>query len=183
MNGLNKKYLVEIMPTPLTIADLNNVNPEKIFNIETFVLNIDSWRNVRADLAVLFQNYIRLPFDGNIINLLPKTKGIYMFFIEPEFPFEPQTRYLMYVGRVIGANTFKKRFNDYVSTIGNLNKRRNIQLLTNLWPNKTWVYVYQLNLSDDEITAIEDNLIDNIVPPLNNKFKAKSAQNSRSIYS
>ena len=36
--------------------------------------------------------------------------------------------------------------------------------------------------TDDEIEAIEDNLIDNIVPPLNNKVKAKAAKNSRSIY-
>jgi hypothetical protein len=55
-------------------------------------------------------------------------------------------------------------------------------LLTNLWPNKTWVYVYPLDATDDEIEAIEDNLIDNIVPPLNNKVKAKAAKNSRSIY-
>ena len=55
-------------------------------------------------------------------------------------------------------------------------------LLTNLWPNKTWVYVYPLDVTDDEIEAIEDNLIDNIVPPLNNKVKAKAAKNSRSIY-
>ena len=55
-------------------------------------------------------------------------------------------------------------------------------LLTNLWPEKTWVYVYPLDLSDKEIESIEDNLIDNIVPPLNNRVKATSAHNSRSIY-
>ena len=166
----------------LSLEELNNINPEKIYNIKSFVLNINTWENLRNDLTMLLKNGKRVLFDENIRNSLPLTKGIYMFFIEPCFPFLPETRYLMYVGRVIGSNTFYNRFNDYVSSIGNKDKRRNIQLLTNLWPNKTWVYVYELDLSDDEITAIEDNLIDNIVPPLNNKFKAKSAQKSRSIY-
>ena len=166
----------------LSLEELNNINPEKIYNIKSFVLNINTWKNLRNDLTILFKNGKRFLFDENIRDSLPSTKGIYMFFIEPCFPFMPETRYLMYVGRVIGSNTFYKRFNDYVSSIGNKDKRRNIQLLTNLWPNRTWVYVYELDLSDDEITAIEDNLIDNIVPPLNNKFKAKSAQRSRSIY-
>ena len=88
----------------------------------------------------------------------------------------------MYVGKVAGNNTFRNRFYEYVNAIGNLDQRLNIMLLTNLWPNKTWVYVYPLDVTDDEIEAIEDNLIDNIVPPLNNKVKAKAAKNSRSIY-
>ncbi|PXV61100.1 hypothetical protein CLV62_12634 [Dysgonomonas alginatilytica] len=169
--------------TALSISDLNNLNPEKIYNIKTFVLNLSSWLNIRNDLNVILQNPIKVRFDSNIQAHLSSRKGIYMFFVEPNFPFTPEARYLMYVGRVISDNTFKKRFYDYVNAIGNRNKRRNIQLLTNLWPNKTWVYYYELDhLSDDEITAIEDNLIDNVIPPMNNKFKIKEAVNSRSIY-
>ena len=158
----------------LTYQELNNQNPEKIFNIKTFVLNSQRWSMVRSDLKSLFKNGIRIRFDENIQNHLPKTKGIYIFFVEPQLPFAPETRYLMYVGEVTGEDTFHHRFYDYVAGIGSTKHRRNIQLLTNLWPKNTWVYVYELSLPDDEITAIEDNLIDNIVPPFNNKFKAKS---------
>lgn len=166
----------------LTYQELNNQNPEKIFNIKTFVLNSQRWSMVRSDLQSLFKNGIKIRFDENIQDHLPKTKGIYIFFVEPRFPFAPETRYLMYVGEVTGKDTFHHRFYDYVSGIGSKKHRRNIQLLTNLWPQNTWVYVYELSLPDDEITAIEDNLIDNIVPPLNNKFKVKSSHNSRSLY-
>ena len=113
----------------LSLEELNNINPEKIYNIKSFVLNINTWKNLRNDLTILFKNGKRFLFDENIRDSLPSTKGIYMFFIEPCFPFIPETRYLMYVGRVIGSNTFYKRFNDYVSSIGNKDKRRNIQLL------------------------------------------------------
>lgn len=166
----------------LTYQELNDLNPEKVFNIKSFVLNSQRWGLVRPDLKILFQNGKRIKFDKNIQSQLPKTKGIYIFFVEPQFPFAPETRYLMYVGEVTGHNTFYNRFYDYVSAIGDKNHRRNIQLLTNLWPGNTWVYVYELDLPDKEITAIEDNLIDNIIPPLNNKFKVKSSQSSRSIY-
>ncbi len=165
----------------LSTEELNNLNPEKIYQIPC-VLNNNTWSNIREDFNTILQNPRKLQFDENIRLSLSESKGIYMFFVEPEFPFLPKAKYLMYVGRVIGNNNFKKRFYDYVNCIGKKNERRNIQLLTNLWPTKTWVYIYELTLPDDEITAIEDNLIDNIVPPMNNKFKAKSAQQSRSIY-
>jgi len=166
----------------LSLQEINNAYPEKIYNLESFVLNINTWQNVRQDLSELFHNGLRLKFDEHIRESLPKTRGIYIFFVEPNFPFLPETRYLMYVGKVTGTDTFFKRFYEYVSDIGKLNQRQNTMLLTNLWPEKTWVYVYTLDLSDSEIEAIEDNLIDNIVPPLNCRLKAKEAQNSRSIY-
>lgn len=166
----------------LSLQEINDAYPEKAYNIESFVLNINTWSNVRQELGGLFHDCLRLKFDENIRDSLPKTKGIYIFFVEPNFPFLPETRYLMYVGKVTGTNTFFHRFNEYVSSIGNLNQRQNTMLLTNLWPEKTWVYVYPLDLSDKEIESVEDNLIDNIVPPLNNRVKAKSAHNSRSIY-
>ena len=166
----------------LSLQEINDAYPEKAYNIESFVLNINTWSNVRQELGGLFHDCLRLKFDENIRESLPKTKGIYIFFVEPNFPFLPETRYLMYVGKVTGTNTFFHRFNEYVSSIGNLNQRQNTMLLTNLWPEKTWVYVYPLDLSDKEIESVEDNLIDNIVPPLNNRVKAKSAHNSRSIY-
>lgn len=168
--------------TPLSYEELNNDNPEQIYNIESFVLNLQSWKDVRDDLRVLFQNGQRFKFDEHIRDSLPRTKGIYIFFVEPQFPFQPEVRYLMYVGKVVGSNSFHHRFYEYVSGIGSHSIRRNIQLLTNLWPDKTWVYVYELNMTDDEIEKIEDNLIDSIVPPMNNKFKAITAKNSRSIY-
>lgn len=166
----------------LSIQDINNAYPEKVYNIESFVLNINTWAYVRQELGTLFCNGLRLKFDEHIRDSLPRTRGIYIFYVEPDFPFLPETRYLMYVGKVTGTDTFFHRFYEYVSDIGKLNQRQNTMLLTNLWPEKTWVYIYPLDLSDKEIESIEDNLIDNIVPPLNNRVKAASARNSRSIY-
>jgi hypothetical protein len=169
----------------LTRDELRDLNPEKIYNIQSFVLHFELWKNIDPNLATILNRPIKIKFDGNIrSNLGPikNKKGIYMFFVEPDFPFIPKTNYLLYVGRVTKTNTFFKRFDDYVKGIGNKNIRRNIQLLTNLWEGKTWVYFFELNISDNRIMSIEENLYDNIIPPLNNQFKAKRALNSRSIY-
>ena len=169
----------------LTKDELRELNPEKIYNIPTFVLHHELWSNIDPTLSSTLNSPVKIQFDENIrrkLGSIRNKKGVYLFFVEPDFPFIPKANYLMYVGRVIGADTFFKRFYDYVDAIGNKNKRRNIQLLTNLWPEKTWVYFYDLPLSDTVIASIEQNLFDNIIPPLNNQFRAKRALNSRSIY-
>lgn len=167
---------------PLSIEQINESRIDSRYNIESFVLNIKAWTNIKTELSELFRGGQKFKFDSHICELLPNTKGIYIFYVEPDFPFLPETRYLMYVGKVTGTNTFHNRFYKYVEGIGDSSQSENKMLLTNMWPGKTWVVVYPLDMDDDAIKTIEDNLIDNIVPPLNCTVKATSAKNSRSIY-
>src|SRR3990167_3561699 len=104
----------------LTRDELADLNPEKIYNIPTFVLHYELWQNINPNLAVTLNAPVKVQFDENIRNNLGairNRKGVYMFFVEPEFPFVPTVNYLMYVGKVVGTNTFFKRFYDYVSAI------------------------------------------------------------------
>lgn len=168
----------------LSKDELISLNPDKIFTFK-FVLHLELWQELDPTLLAHLVNPVRLEFNENIresLGTLKNKKGIYLFFIDPDISIVPDINYFVYVGRVIAENTFFDRFYDYVSAIGDRNKRRNIQLLTNLWPGKTWVYFFELNLTDEEISAIETNLYDNAIPPLNNKFKSKKTQNSRSLY-
>jgi hypothetical protein len=167
---------------PLSRDELISINPQSIYKIETFILNVEAWNNLDYSILNCLVNPRKFFFDENILNSLPNTKGIYFFMVEPNFLFIPHANYLMYVGRVLGGNTFKKRFYDYVSCIGKRNVARNKQLLTNLWPNKTWVYIFELATTDDVIKKIERNLFNSIIPPMNNSFNADIANQSRSIY-
>ena len=170
--------------TPLTKEQLASLNMDRVYRINPYILNFELWQNVDSALKTLLSKPVKYLFDDSIQTSLSKTsKGIYVFTVEPDFPFPPTINHFMYVGKVVATNTFHDRFYEYVSAIGLMDKRRNIQLLTNLWPGKTWVYVYELNtLNDNEIEDIEDNLIDNIIPPLNNRFKSKKAKNQRNLY-
>lgn len=158
-------------------------NPDKAYHIRTFVLNHRLWPHLFSTLRTHLSSPKKVLFDENIRNHLSTTsKGIYVFTVEPEIPFPPPITYFMYVGKVTGTNSFHDRFSEYVSAIGKINVRANIRTLTNLWPGKTWVYVYELTLTDKEIEDIETNIYNHVVPPLNNKFSLKRAYNSRSIY-
>jgi len=167
--------------TVLTLEELAKLNPERIPKF-TFLMNIELWKKIDTKLKDILSRPLKIKFDENIRNYLTKKRGIYMFIIEPEFPFSPRIDYLIYIGRVIGTNNFKNRFQHYVKAIGNKNVKRNIQLLTNLWPEKTYVYTFELNKSDDEIKEIEKQLVNYIIPPLNNQFSISEAVNSRSLY-
>lgn len=168
----------------LTLDEINNSFPEK--NYRLIVINNPDWWNEISHISL--PNPIRVVFDDNIINNIPNQirndKGIYMFFIEPSHPFNPDIKHLVYIGRVRGGATdfnFVKRFYDYRSVIGNLNKSKNKVLLTNLWPKHTFVYFYPLNIPDNQIDDLEDLLIKKIVPPLNERIGGRSGQ-TRNFY-
>lgn len=166
----------------LTLEQLNGINPEKIFDLK-LSLNINLWTSLTLPSALPIP--VKLVFNDDIRNVMPTTlkrkKGIYFFVVEPEFPFLPPLNHLLYVGRVSKNNTFFKRFYEYVNSIGKYNTKRNRQLMTNAWPDKTFVYCFEIN-DDSEIELIEKELIDKIIPPLNNKFSIKEAINTRSLY-
>lgn len=164
----------------LTLEEINNEFLEKAYQLP-ILHNPNWWAEIDIDDLPLPE---RVEFNEKIKENIPQAiqsnKGIYMFFVEPNHPFTPEVKHLMYIGRVREGKTgfnFIRRLDDYQKAIGNRNERRNIQLLTNLWPNHTYVYFYSLNqLTDDEITTIEDTLINKIVPPLNNKFSGRARQ-------
>lgn len=169
----------------LTLDEINEHFPESVLRLQV-IHHKDWWRDI---ILPGFPRPIRMSFDETIRNRMPASvkthKGIYMFFVEPNHPFFPEIRHLMYIGRVQEGRTgfnFFKRFNEYVKAIGNHSVARNKQFLTNLWPDHTYVYFYCLNhKTDREIVEIEELLINKIVPPLNNEFKG-IANRTRDLY-
>lgn len=144
------------------------------------------WNNIvlpafPAPVVLQFNNSIR----DNMSNQLKQSKGIYMFFLEPNHPFNPELRHLLYVGRVEAGTTnhnFYKRFYDYVASIGNKTKSSNKVKLTNLWPNHTYVYFYSLNNETDaQVAEIESMLYNSLIPPLNNRLEGEAKQ-TRDFY-
>ena len=169
----------------LTLDEINNSFPEKTYQFP-ILHNPEWWMEIDIN-ALPIPEIVK--FDSDIKENIPvgirSNKGIYMFFLEPQHPFIPEIKHLVYVGRVRGGTTnfsFIKRFDDYKNNIGNLNGSRNKVLLTNLWPNHTYVYFYSLNQkTDEEIVEIEDLLIKKILPPLNHRIGGKAGQ-TRQIY-
>lgn len=169
----------------LSLDDINSNFPDNRYKLPV-IHNPDKWKKISIPIL---PNPIKVKFDLNIITSIPTSiadsKGIYMFFLEPSHPFAPELRHLLYIGRVKEGKTsfsFKKRMYDYRSVIGDVNNPLNRVLLTNLWPDYTFVYFYNLdNMTDQNIEDIEQNLFENIVPPLNSRIGGKTEQ-TRNLY-
>jgi len=152
------------------------------------VHNPDWWSEI---LNYNLPDPVKLQFSLDVRENMPDNihfgKGIYMFFLEPEhpFPIEVEMKHLLYVGRVQGGTTnynFFRRFYKYVKAIGDRTVALNTMRLTNLWPEQTFVYYFDLsNRSDDEIRDIESNIYNKIVPPLNEALEG-NARLTRKLY-
>lgn len=169
----------------LSLKEINDIYPEKVYSLPVHY-NPSWWEEIILNdfpepIIVEFEEEIRLYMSDDLKN----SKGIYMFFLDPQHPFNPKIHYLVYIGRVLEGETdfnFGKRIYDYTKSIGSKARSRNKTLLTNLWPGKTYVYYYPLNnMPDEDIVDIEDLLINKIVPPLNNQFKGVANQ-TRDLY-
>jgi hypothetical protein len=166
----------------LSLEQINAQNPEKVYDLP-LTLNIQHWNAIALPIALPLPQ--KFAFDEGIRDRLPDTlkykKGIYMFVVEPSFPFTPRIDYLLYIGRVKNNNTFFSRFYKYVKSIGTNYAQRNIQLLTNLWPDRTYVYFFDINSTDEIITEVEKQLVRFIIPSLNNALFIEGAHNPRNI--
>lgn len=169
----------------LSLDDINNNFPDNRYMLKV-VHNPNLWNKISVPPL---PTPIRVKFDDGILTSIPSSiandKGIYMFFLEPNHPFSPSINHLLYIGRVQAGRSnfsFKKRMYDYKITIGNKTKSLNKVLLTNLWPDHTFVYFYSLNhMTDQDVKNIEKNLYANIVPPLNAQIEGKTEQ-TRNLY-
>ena len=142
----------------LSLEELNEINPEKIYKLP-LILNTNLW--VTINLPFTMPNPVKIEFDDRIRDNMPSSvknkKGVYIFLVEPKLPFQPDIKYLIYIGRVMKGNTFFKRFYEYVDAIGNINAKRNRQLMANAWPKKTQVYFYPMT-NNKHIEFIEEEL-------------------------
>jgi len=78
---------------------------------------------------------------------------------------------LLYVGKAMKSNTFKNRFYKYRDKIDNENDLvpQNVLMLTNLWPEHTYVYCYPMT-DDKDIHRIEKVLINRLRPAFNEAY-------------
>ncbi|MFE3849295.1 hypothetical protein ACFX5D_15120 [Flavobacterium sp. LB3P45] len=168
----------------LTESEVRDAFPHSAAPLKLSVYHRIEWWD-EIILPVPLPAPIRLTFTDTIRNTMPVNirngKGLYFFFLEPEHPINLNISQLVYIGRVLGGaldnHNFYLRFREYVNAIGNRAVKRNTMRMTNLWPNKTYVYFFELNhFTDAQIVVYEDLLIQKIVPALNEKLSGIARQ-------
>jgi hypothetical protein len=165
----------------LTIKQISEIVAYKNYEFRIYFSPQDFSESMKALNHLNLLNFHRYKFEYNITDHLPVTKGFYVFTIEdlgfPQIDF----RYLLYIGKVEKTNTFRNRFYKYRSSINDSSSAENVMLLTNLWPDNTYVYVFEL-LNDHDIVDIEKILINKLKPNFNQEYFSSKTVNSTSLY-
>lgn len=177
-----KKYTKRHTIMALTINQISEIVANKNYEFGVYFSPEDFKNSLNALKLLSFPSVIRLKFEYNITSHITSgKKGFYVFTIEeigfPSIDF----RYLLYIGRAEKTNTFKNRFYKYRNSIDDSSVVENIMLLTNLWPDNTYVYFFELN-NDREIEDIEKILIHKLKPNFNEEFFTSRSVSSTSLY-
>src|SRR5450631_2195142 len=101
----------------LTIEEINTSFPDNRYMLNV-IHNPNLWKEINLTSPLPIP--IKVKFDVNIKSNMPTNirdeKGIYMFILEPNYPFEPSIKHLVYIGRVRKGETnfnFYKRIDEY----------------------------------------------------------------------
>lgn len=166
----------------LTIQQIAQINAEDNYKFEAYI-SPSNFLLVRAALrncAVV--NVERLSFEYNITdNLSFRKKGFYVFVIENMDMAPLNFCYLLYIGKVTKSDSFKNRFYNYRNSINKIESVKNILMLTNLWPDNTFVYFFEI-ADDSQIDDIEKVMINRLRPPFNEQYFTDKTVSNTVLY-
>lgn len=128
-----------------------------------FLLWRDQWDNYPNSISLEWKC---VKFEQKNRAKIPKSKGVYAFFVEPHTADFPKHSYLMYIGES-GYNSnrnLRKRFVDYFSEKKGTN-RVTIEYMLNLWEDYLYFYYAEVDPNKVDLKELERILLDTFTPP------------------
>ncbi|GAB3571579.1 hypothetical protein GCM10027578_30100 [Spirosoma luteolum] len=166
----------------LTVQQIAQINAEDYYKFEAYISpeNFNLVRTALKNCTVV--NVERFPFEYNITDRLSRQKkGFYVFVIEDMDMSPLSFCYLLYIGKVTKSDNFKNRFYGYRNSIGKAEAVKNVLMLTNLWPDNTFVYFFEVS-QDHEIDEIEKVMVYKLRPPFNEQYFTEKTVSSTDLY-
>jgi excinuclease UvrABC nuclease subunit len=155
----------------MTVVDIlkeqDNVSSHRL----SFILMPKLWQEYRVS-----HNWVMHPCNQAQKSLIPDIPGIYTLLVQPGIASHPSCSYLMYVGK---ATSLKRRFGEYFSERKRATGRPNIIFLFNKFENNLWFCYTTIN--KDQLSSVENALIDAYMPPLNDQIQAKAKKGIRAF--
>ncbi len=145
-----------------------------------FTFNPQRWKHVPSDAIEVFNDlkptaqefkvYEAGTKNNDGFSLLPnEIGGIYLFLIKPHVFFEYP--YLVYIGEAGHKNTLRKRCTSYL-TQSSADKRKWVKWLQDYYKDHWYIcFLPMQDYSDEEIHKFQDELIQALAPPYNDKAK------------
>lgn len=162
----------------------NDILSQKKFRWKVFCLDYDLLHRPLRRANRIKMNWKDEQFLKKNKGKIPSSQGIYMFVINIENTFflNNASKYVLYVGQ---AENLQIRFEGYFkykdSKIPSDFLKRCMVLI---WEGKLDFYFFETNnVSTKILTEIEFDLIDSIVPPINQRFRGNILKESVKLYS
>ncbi|MED4019150.1 hypothetical protein [Sutcliffiella cohnii] len=154
-----------------------------------FILNVDFWANYNRELIKLedlewkevkFLDDLGTDMSSEMEGLPSDSGGIYFFYVKSNII--PGNGYLVYIGRAFytDSQNLKKRCRSYYQKY--FNERPKIRRMIRKWG--IHLHLRYICLKDNElIEKLEEELINAIIPPLNDKIPNKIIRDAVKAFS
>ncbi|WP_038160117.1 hypothetical protein [Verrucomicrobium sp. BvORR106] len=110
---------------------------------------------------------------------LPNAQGVYAFVVRPDNVNIAWCGYILYVGKT-EAQSFQTRFQQYFDEVNASKPRFWVGEMLKLWENN--LYYYFAALSEKDAGKAEDELLEALMPPNNERFPGKLGKLKKEIY-
>lgn len=149
------------------------------FHIKRMVLSPQHWKAYRLSVALSWQ---AVKFTYANAHLIPKTRGVYTFLVQPGIANHPKCSYLLYVGETEGQN-FKIRYRQYLreSRAGDKSARPHVTDMLEKWDGFLWFCFAPIGRAE-LIEAVENALLAAYLPPSNKDFPATVSKALRKLF-
>lgn len=159
----------------LAIPSIDEIKKNRNLRWKTFNLDFDIW-NLPTILNInRFSSWTEIKYSESALTTLLPLKGqegIYMFVAKPDISASIHHSYILYVGE---TNNIYQRFEQYLkyknSSHPSDQKKRQ---MTIIWEKHLYFYYFITNYGNTKDREKEEyDLIDTIVPPMNDKFRSE----------
>lgn len=148
-----------------------------------FCLDTSIWSSETKIIHKLKFNWQEVKFKKENIDKIPESKGIYLFVVKPiklQYSNDNQT-YIMYVG---STKNLKNRFLNYFQYKNCTEPSDQLKrIMVLIWENYLYFNYQNVDVTEKKLIDIEFDLIDTLIPPMNNRFRAKIIKQSVKLYS
>lgn len=182
---MSKKEKSTICMSTLYTPELTNdkILADDAHRWPRFCADFRLWEIKTKFLADFKPAWQTVKFDPSSKDAIPSAMGVYMFVLESREPqlVNGQHSYVMYVGQ---AGNLRERFSGYFrypKSTKPTDQRKRIMVL--IWQERLQFHFFETpGFTKEELTAIEFDLINMTVPPMNNLFRGDLVNNAVKAY-
>jgi hypothetical protein len=149
------------------------------FHVKRMVLSPYQW--AACKLAVTL-DWEAVKFTQRNMRIVPRTRGVYTFLVQPGIAKHPCCSYLLYVGETQNQD-FRRRYQQYIreKRAGDRSVRPHVADMLQKWDGFLW-FCYARIDQYDAIENVENGLLTAYLPPTNKDFPAKVSRALRRLF-